>query len=221
MSEVAEVQKKEGLFSKKNRRLLVDPFDDNNPITIQVIGVCSALAVTVSVKPAFVMSVAVVAVTAFSNLIISLLRNGIPGRIRMIVQLVVIAFLVILVDQILKAFMFDVSKALSVYIGLIITNCIIMGRLEAFAMANKPWASFLDGLGNGLGYGAILVAVALVRELFGKGALTLPFVDDPVQIMPEGYVSNGLLVTPASAMFLIGIIIWIQRARNKKLIDAS
>lgn len=227
----AIVEKKEALFSKKNRRLLIDPFDDNNPITVQVLGVCSALAVTVKIEKALVMAIAVVIVTALSNLIISLLRNGIPSRVRMIVQLVVIAFLVIMVDQALKAFSFGMWKELSVYIGLIITNCIIMGRLEAFAMANKPWPSFLDGLGNGLGYGAILIAVALVRELFGFGEIfgfplwnylgAGTFFGFQLWNGSFEYPINGLLVVPASAMFLIGILIWWQRARNTKLVDIS
>ena len=157
---------KEALFSKKNRRLMLDPMDDNNPITVQVLGVCSALAVTAQVFPAFIMAICVTVVTALSNLIISLIRDSIPSRIRMIVQLMVVAALVVLVDQVLKAFLYDMSKLLSVYVGLIITNCIIMGRLEAFAMANKPWPSFLDGIGNGLGYGAILIVVAVFREIF-------------------------------------------------------
>lgn len=216
MSETLTVpEKKEPLFSKKNRRLITDPLNDNNPITVQILGVCSALAVTVAIKPAFVMAVAVTLVTAFSNLVISLIRNGIPSRVRMIVELVVIATLVVLVDQILKAFSFDMWKQLSVYIGLIITNCILMGRLEAFAMANKPWPSFLDGIGNGLGYGAILIAVAAVRELFGKGSLL------GYSILPESYVGNGIMLLPASAMFLLGIMIWIQRGVNKKLIGVS
>ncbi len=208
-------EKKEAIFSKKNKGLLTDPLNDNNPITVQVLGICSALAVTVAIKPAFVMSIAVIAVTAFSNLAISLMRKGVPPRVRMIVELVVIAFLVIIVDQVLKAFSFDMWKQLSVYIGLIITNCIVMGRLEAYAMANKPWPSFLDGIGNGVGYGALLVVVAAMRELFGSGTL-LGF-----QIMPDSYIGNGLMLLPASAMFLIGIIIWIQRSRNTKLIDIS
>ena len=214
MSEVA-TQEKEPLFSKKNRRLLTDPLNNDNPITVQVLGVCSALAVTVALEPALVMSLAVIAVTAFANLIIATLRNTIPGRIRMIVQLTVIATLVILVDQILKAFSYDVYKQLSVYIGLIITNCIVMGRLEAFAMANKPLPSFLDGLGNGIGYGIILVTVAFFRELFGKGEL-LGF-----KVLPDAYVGNGLMLLPASAMFLIGLIIWAQRGRNEELVDIS
>lgn len=224
MSETAtappKIQKKEALFSKKNRKLLVDPLDDNNPITVQVLGICSALAVTTQVKPALVMAICVVFVCSFANLVISLLRKGIPNRIRMIVQLVVIATLVTLVDQVLKAFVYELSKELSVYIGLIITNCIIMGRLEAFAMGNKPWPAFLDGIGNGLGYGAILIIVAFFRELFGAGSIL------GYQIIPDaaysvGYVNNGMMLTSAAAMFLVGILIWIQRSRNPKLVDIS
>ncbi len=216
MSEVQTAPKKQTQFlGKKERKLITDPFDDNNPITVQVLGICSALAVTVAVKNALVMSIAVVAVTAFSNLTISLLRNTVPNRIRMIVQLVVIAALVSVVEMVLHAYQFDVYKQMSVYIGLIITNCILMGRLEAFAMANKPWQSFLDGIGNGLGYGAILVAVAILREFFGKGAIM------GVQLLPSWYIPNGVMLIPASAIFIIGIIIWIQRARNQKLIDVS
>jgi Na+-transporting NADH:ubiquinone oxidoreductase subunit D len=209
-------EKKEGILSSKNKKLITDPLTDNNPITIQILGVCSALAVTVRLDKAFVMALSVVVVTAFSNLVISLIRNGIPGRIRMIVQLVIISFLVILVDQFLKAFSYSLWKELSVYIGLIITNCILMGRLEAFAMGNKPWPSFLDGIGNGLGYGAILVFVAFIRELFGSGSLW------GYKILPsEYYTTNGVMLTPAAAMFIIAIIIWIQRTRNPKLIGAS
>ena len=190
-----EKVKKEPLFSAKNRKLLTIPIGTNNPITIQVLGVCSALAVTVKLEPAFVMSLSVVAVLALANVVISLLRNTIPPRIRIIVQLVVIAALVILVDQVLKAFAYDVSKQLSVFVGLIITNCIIMGRLEAFAMANKPWASFLDGLGNAAGYGIILIIVAFFRELFGSGTIW------GYQVIPEGfyafgYKNNGLMILP-------------------------
>lgn len=214
MSEIQVAEKKQ-LFGKKERRLLTDPFNDNNPITVQILGICSALAVTVAVKNALVMSVAVILVTGFSNFIISLIRNGIPNRIRMIVQLVVIASLVSIVEMVLHAFQYDVYKQMSVYIGLIITNCILMGRLEAFAMANKPWQSFLDGIGNGVGYGAILVSVSVLRELLGKGSLL------GYKIMPEWYVPNGLMLIPAAAIFLIGIIIWIQRSRNTKLIDIS
>lgn len=212
--------KKEGLFSKKNRRVLSDPLDDNNPITVQILGVCSALAVTVQVKPAIIMALGVTLVTAFSNLIISWIRDSIPGRIRMIVQLVVVALLVTLVDQILKAYMFDVSKKLSVFVGLIITNCIVMGRLEAYAMAQKPWPSFLDGIGNGLGYGIILVVVAVIREVFGSGSL-LGFKVIPQWAYDMGYVNNGLMMLPPMALFLIGIYIWIQRARKPKLYNVS
>lgn len=214
MAEVAEkaavvAEPREALFSKKNMRLLSDPLNENNPITVQVLGICSALAVTAQVYPAFMMSLAVIFVTAGSNVLVSLLRNAIPSRIRIIVQLTVVATLVILVDQILKAYFFDVSKELSVFVGLIITNCIIMGRLEAFAMGNKPWASFLDGLGNGVGYGAILIVVAIMREVFGSGTL-LGF-----QVVPDSYVTNNLMVVPAGALFAVGIIIWIQRSYNK------
>ncbi|MBK6730322.1 MAG: NADH:ubiquinone reductase (Na(+)-transporting) subunit D [Bacteroidetes bacterium] len=215
MSETTIVKTKTELFGKKERRLLTDPFNDSNPITVQILGICSALAVTVALRNALVMSVAVIIVTAFSNLIISLLRNTIPGRIRMIIQLVVIASLVSIVEMVLHAYQYDVYKQMSVYIGLIITNCILMGRLEAFAMANKPWQSFLDGIGNGVGYGAILVTVAFFRELLGKGSLF------GYSLLPSWYVPNGLMLIPAAAIFLIGIIIWIQRARNTKLIDIS
>jgi Na+-transporting NADH:ubiquinone oxidoreductase subunit D len=211
---------KEPYWSPKNKKLLTDPFSDDNPITIQVLGVCSALAVTTQLKTAMVMAVSVVVVLVFSNVIISAMRNTIPSRIRMIVQLLVIAGLVILVDQVLKAFAYDVSRQLSVYIGLIITNCIIMGRLEAMAMSNKPSASLLDGLGNGWGYGVILIVVSFFRELFGAGSLL------GIQVVPDalyeiGYENNGIMLTSAAAMFIIGVIIWVQRARNPKLIDAS
>lgn len=215
-----QVQPKEGLLSKKNRRLISDPLNDNNPITVQVLGICSALAVTTQVKPALVMSISVIFVIALSNLIISLLRNTIPSKIRMIVQLTVIAMLVTVVDQVLHAFNYGVYKQLTVFIGLIITNCIVMGRLEAFAMANKPWQSLLDGIGNGIGYGAILIIVAIFRELLGSGTLF------GNQIIPQavynmGYVNNGVMLTPAAAMFIIGVLIWIQRAVNQKLVDVS
>jgi Na+-transporting NADH:ubiquinone oxidoreductase subunit D len=203
------------LFGKKERRLLTDPFNDNNPVTVQVLGICSALAVTAALKPSIVMAIAVTFVAAFSNLAISLLRKGVPGRIRMIVQLTVIAALVTIVEQSLKAFQYDLYKQLSVYVGLIITNCIIMGRLEAFAMGNKPWQSFLDGVGNGVGYGAILIAVAFFREFLGKGQLL------GYQILGEWYVGNSLMLAPPAAMFLIGIIIWVQRSRNAALVDVS
>ena len=212
--------KKDGLFSKKNRKVLTDPLDDNNPITVQILGVCSALAVTTQVKPAIIMAIGLMIVTAFSNLIIALIRDSIPGRIRMIVQLVIVALLVTLVDQLLKAFMFDVSKKLSVFVGLIITNCIVMGRLEAYAMSQKPWPSFLDGIGNGLGYGLILVIVSVIREFFGSGSL-LGFTLVPQWAYNHGYVNNGLMMLPPSALFIIGCYIWWQRSRNKKLINAS
>lgn len=215
-----QVKPKEALLSKKNRRLLSDPLNDNNPITVQVLGICSALAVTTQVKPALVMAISVIFVTALSNLIISLLRNTIPSKIRMIVQLTVIAMLVTVVDQVLHAFNYAVYKQLTVFIGLIITNCIVMGRLEAFAMANKPWQSLLDGIGNGIGYGAILILVAVFRELLGSGTL-LGHNLIPAAFYEMGYVNNGVMLTPAAAMFLIGIIIWIQRSVNQKLVDIS
>jgi Na+-transporting NADH:ubiquinone oxidoreductase subunit D len=222
MSEV-----KESLFSKKNRSLLSDPLNDNNPITVQVLGICSALAITVQLKPAIVMALSVVVVTAASNVIISLLRNLIPNRIRIIVQLVVVAALVILVDQVLKAYSYDVSKQLSVFVGLIITNCIVMGRLEAFALANTPWKSFLDGIGNGAGYGVLLVIVAFFRELLGSGKLfgyevlghkgvTLV---ESTGLYAMGYENNGLMLLSPMALIVVGIIIWIQRSKNRKLIE--
>lgn len=212
---IKEKKKAEPLFSKKNRRLITDPLDENNPITVQVLGICSALAVTTQVVPAFVMAVAVIAVLIFSNLIISLIRNLIPSRVRIIVQLTVIASLVILVDQVLKAYLYDVSKQLSVFVGLIITNCILMGRLEAFAMGNKPWPSVLDGLGNGLGYGAILIIVSIFREVLGSGKL-LGMKVIPEAIYNAGYVNNGIMVVPAGALFIVGLIIWAQRSINKQ-----
>lgn len=209
------------LFSAKNREFLLGPLSKNNPVIVQVLGICSALAVTAKLEPAIVMGLSVTAVTAFSNVILSLLRNTIPTRIRIIVQLVVVAALVIIVDQLLKAFAYDVSKQLSVYVGLIITNCIIMGRIEAFALANKPWPSLLDGIGNGLGYGMILVIVAFFRELFGSGTLY------GFRIIPESwyiqnggcYLNNGLMIMPAMALILVGLIIWVHRSRNKDLIE--
>lgn len=230
---------KEPLFGKNEKKLISDPLNDTNPITVQVLGICSALAVTTLVYPSLVMSVAVVFVCAFSNLFTSLLRNTIPKQVRMIVQLVIIATLVTVVELTLKAMNYTVYKQLSVFIGLIITNCIVMGRLEAFAMANKPWRSFLDGVGNGLGYGLILVGVAVIRELFGKGTL---FAGSPMEMniigasnnvtsywintAAEGswfgwYANNNLMVLPAAAMFIIGIFIWIQRSYNTKLVDIS
>ena len=215
------MSERDPLFLKKNLKLLSDPLNSSNPITVQVLGICSALAVTAQLKPAVVMSISVIAVLALANVIISLLRNTIPNRIRIIVQLVVIAALVILVDQILKAFVYDVSKELSVFVGLIITNCILMGRLEAFALGNKPWQSFLDGIGNGAGYGAILIVVAFFRELLGSGSVY------GFRIIPESwyisnggfYSNNGMMILPPMALITVGIIIWVQRSRNRKLIE--
>lgn len=215
-----EVKKAEPLFSKKNLQVVRDPLDENNPITVQILGVCSALAVTVQVKPAIIMALGVTLVTAFSNLIISLIRDSIPSRVRMIVQLVIVALLVTIVDQLLKAYMFDVSKKLSVFVGLIITNCIVMGRLEAYAMSKKPWPSFLDGIGNGLGYGMILLTISVIRELLGSGKI-LGFQIVPQALYDMGYANNGLMVLPPAALFLIGCYIWIQRSRNKKLLNVS
>lgn len=211
-------KEREPLFSKKNRALLKDPLDDNNPITVQVLGICSALAITVQLKPAIVMSLSVIAVMAASNVIISLLRNAIPNRIRIIVQLVVVASMVILVDQVLRAYAYDVSKQLSIFVGLIITNCIVMGRLEAFALGNGVWKSFLDGVGNGAGYGFMLILVAFFRELLGSGKIY------GHQVIPDalyemGYVNNGLMLLSPMALITLGLIIWVQRARNRKLIE--
>lgn len=210
----------------ENKKLLLDPLSANNPITIQILGVCSALAVTSSLANSLVMGIAVTIVTAMANLTISSMRNFIPGRIRMIVQLVVIAFLVTLVSIALKTFVYDLSKELSVYVGLIITNCIVMGRLEAFAMSNPPGKSFLDGIGNGLGYAIILVIVGITREIFGSGTLSFPFVDEKLHLIPQsfydmGYTNNGLMVLPVASIFLIGILVWIQRGSNSELVDIS
>ena len=213
-------KEKEPLFSKKNRKLLSDPMDDNNPITVQVLGICSALAITVQLKPALVMSVSVMVVMAASNVIISLLRNLIPNRIRIIVQLVVVASMVILVDQVLRAYAYDVSKELSIFIGLIITNCIVMGRLEAFALGHGVWKSFLDGIGNAAGYGFILVIVAFFRELLGSGKL-LGFQVVPDALYQMGYEDNGLMLLSPMALISVGILIWIQRARNRSLIEKN
>lgn len=216
-----ETRTKEPLFSKRNRKLISDPFDDDNPITVQVLGICSALAITVKLYPAVVMAISVLFVMAAGNVIVSLMRNLIPNRIRIIVQLVVVAALVVLVDQVLKAFVYDVSKELAVFVGLIITNCIIMGRLEAFALGNKPWRSFLDGIGNALGYGIILIIVAFFRELLGSGTLFgLQVIPDSWYIANGGYYSNnGFMLLPPMALITVGIVIWVQRARNTKLIE--
>lgn len=214
-----KVQEAKPLLSKKDRALMVDPLSDNNPITIQVLGICSALAVTTQMKPTAVMAISVLAVLLFANLIVSLIRNAIPSRIRIIVQLTVISVLVILVDQILQAFVYDISKQLSVFVGLIITNCIVMGRLEAFAMSNKPGPAVLDALGNAAGYGWIILAVAFARELFGSGKL-FGFQVIPDVVYEMGYVNNGLMLIPAGALFVIAIIIWIQRSINQKFEEA-
>lgn len=213
-------KKSEPLFSKKNRALLSDPLDDNNPITVQVLGICSALAITVQLKPALVMTLSVVFVMGASNVIISILRNLIPNRIRIIVQLVVIASLVALVEQVLKAYSYDVYKELSIFIGLIITNCIVMGRLEAFALGNGVWKSFLDGIGNAAGYGIILIIVAFFRELLGSGKL-LGFQVIPDFIYVMGYENNGLMLLSPMALITVGLMIWIQRSRNRKLIEEN
>ena len=212
---------KEALFSKKNRKLISDPLNDNNPITVQVLGVCSALAITVQLKPAIVMAISVMVVLAVANVLISLIRNLIPSRIRIIVQLMVIAALVILVDEVLEAYVYDVSKELSVFVGLIITNCIIMGRLEAFGMANGPWKSFLDGLGNAFGYGWILIVVAFFRELLGSGTLYGYPVFEKLGLYNYGYENNGMMILPPMALITVGIIIWIQRIKNEKLIESK
>jgi Na+-transporting NADH:ubiquinone oxidoreductase subunit D len=210
---------REPMFSAKNLKLFTSPIGMNNPITVQVLGICSALAITVKLKPALVMAISVTIVTAVSNVVIAALRRYIPDRIRIIVQLVVIATMVILVDQFLKAFVFDVSKQLSVFVGLIITNCILMGRLEAFAMGNKPWPSFLDGVGNGAGYGMILVIVAFFRELLGSGTIYGYPVMQKMGIYSAGYENNGMVILPPMALIFVGLIIWFQRSRNRSLIE--
>jgi Na+-transporting NADH:ubiquinone oxidoreductase subunit D len=210
---------REPMFSAKNIKLFTAPLGRDNPITVQVLGICSALAVTVKLKPAIVMALSVIIVVAVSNVVIAAMRKYIPDRIRIIVQLVVIATMVILVDQFLKAFAFDVSKQLSVFVGLIITNCILMGRLEAFAMANKPWPSFIDGLGNGAGYGIILVVVAFFRELFGSGTFFGYPVMQKLGVFSTGYENNGMMILPPMALIAVGLIIWFQRSKNKSLIE--
>ncbi len=217
------LKEREPLFSAKNIGLIKSPIIKDNPITVQVLGICSALAVTVKLEPAFVMAIAVTIVTAFSNLVMSWIRNITPPRIRIIVMLTVIAFMVIMVDQVLKAFLYDVSKQLSVFVGLIITNCILMGRLEAFAISNKPWPSFLDGIGNGLGYSWILVAVAFVREVLGSGTFFgIKLFDTPWWNLYElGYKDNGMMILPPMALIMVGVVIWVQRSRHRELIEKN
>ncbi len=211
----------ETLFSKKNRKLLIEPLTDNNPVTVQVLGICSSLAITVKMDIALVMGLSVIFVTAMGNYVISALRNIMPPRIRIIVQLVVAAALVIIVNEILKAYLPDISEQLSVFVGLIITNCIIMGRFEAYAMANKPWPSFLDGIGNGAGYAILLLIVAFVREILGSGSLFgMPLFGDAIEktgLYSMGYVNNNLVILPPMALIIVGIIIWVQRAKNTTL----
>ena len=223
MSEEKMKSEREPLFSKKNKKLVTDPLTDNNPVTIQVLGICSALAITVQVEQGVVMGVAVLFVMILGNLFISLMRNLIPSRIRIIVQLVVVAALVIIVNEVLKAFLPDVSEKLSVFVGLIITNCIIMGRFEAFAMANKPWPSVLDAIGNALGYAGLLIIVSVFRELFGSGTLYgYPIFGDYIKgdgLYSLGYVNNNLMILPPMALIIVGVIIWVQRSRNKDLIE--
>ena len=232
MSEVKDIvvkQPKESLFSKKNKKLLSDPLNDANPITVQVLGICSALAITVQVEQALVMSASVLFVMIGGNVIVSMLRNVIPSRIRIIVQLVIVASLVIIVDQVLKAYLPDVAEKLSVFVGLIITNCIIMGRLEAYALGNKVWPSFLDAIGNAMGYAWILVVVAFVREIFGSGKLmgislfgeSVGAPDELGAIYKMGYFNNNMMILPPMALIVVGIIIWIQRSRNQKLIEEN
>ena len=217
------VKEREPLFSKKNKKLITDPLDENNPITIQVLGICSALAVTVQMKAAVVMSLAVLFVLILANVSVSLIRNLIPNRIRIIVQLVVVAALVIIVDQVLKAYLFDVSKELSVFVGLIITDCIIMGRLEAFALGNKPWPSALDAIGNSLGYGMVLVIVSFFKELFGSGKLfgfeIFGNATEQTGLYAIGYMDNGLMLLPPSSLIIVAVYIWIQKLRNPSLIE--
>ena len=210
-----------GILTNKNKQILLGPLSKNNPVVVQMLGICSALAVTSKLEPSLVMAISVTAVVAFANVIISLLRNTIPNRIRIIVQLVVIAALVTIVSEVLKAFAYDVNKQLSVFVGLIITNCILMGRIEAFALGNGPWESFLDGVGNGLGYGIILVIVGFFRELLGSGSLW------GFKIIPEGwyianggwYSNNGMMILPPMALITVGVIIWIQRSKRRELIE--
>ncbi len=210
-------------LSKKHKGLLLDPLADNNPVTIQVLGICSALAITAQLKPSIIMAISVIFVLGLGNVIISLMRNIIPSKIRIIVQLIVVAALVIVVDQVLAAFAYELRKTLAVFIGLIITNCIIMGRFEAFALANKPWPSFLDGVGNAAGYGLLLVIVAFFRELLGAGTLFgIQVLGDPIEktgLYAYGYENNGFMVLAPMALIVVGIIIWVQRSKNEALIE--
>jgi len=214
-----------GLLTKKDAGLILDPLADNNPITIQVLGICSALAITAELEASIVMSVAVIFVLGVGNVVISLMRNIIPSKIRIIVQLIVVATLVIIVDQVLKAFAYELSKTLGAFVGLIITNCIIMGRFEAFALANGPWKSFLDGIGNALGYGVILIIVGFFRELLGTGTLLgFPVLGDPIAktgLYATGYENNGFMIIPPAALIVVGIIIWVQRSRNPALVEEN
>ena len=222
---MSEEKKTEPLFSKKNKALITNPLNSINPVTIQVLGICSALAITAQLKPSIVMAVSVIFVLGIGNVVISLMRNIIPSKIRIIVQLIVVATLVIIVDQVLKAFAYSLSKELSVFIGLIITNCIIMGRFEAFALGNGPWRSFLDGVGNALGYGVILIIVGFFRELLGSGTLFgIKVLGDSVEktgLYAIGYENNGFMVLPPMALIVVGIIIWVQRSKNKALIEEN
>ena len=212
-----------GLLSKKDAKLIMDPLLDDNPITIQVLGICSALAITAELEASIVMAVSVMFVLGVGNVVISLMRNVIPSKIRIIVQLVVVATLVIIVDLVLKAFAYELSKTLSVFVGLIITNCIIMGRFEAFALANKPWRSFLDGIGNSFGYGLILIIVGFFRELLGSGTLLgIKVLGDPIEltgVYAYGYENNGFMLLSPMALIIVGLIIWVQRSKNKALIE--
>ena len=212
-----------GLLSKKDSKLILDPLADNNPITIQVLGICSALAITAQLKASIVMSVSVLFVLGVGNVVISIIRNIIPSKIRIIVQLTVVAALVIIVDLVLKAFAYELSKELSVFVGLIITNCIIMGRFEAFALGNGPWRSFLDGIGNAAGYGFILILVGFFRELLGSGTLMgFKVLGDPIEktgIYAFGYENNGFMLLSPMALIVVGLIIWVQRSKNKALIE--
>jgi len=214
-----------GLLSKKDAKLITDPFADNNPITIQVLGICSALAITAELKASIVMAISVLFVMGVGNVVISLMRNIIPSKIRIIVQLIVVATLVIIVDQVLKAFAYELSKTLGAFIGLIITNCIIMGRFEAFALANGTWRSFLDGIGNAVGYGVILIIVGFFRELLGSGTLLgFPVLGDPIEktgVYYYGYENNGFMLLAPMALIVVGIIIWVQRSRNEALIEEN